>query len=63
MEDAEYREQCRANVIEMIKDAEGVPKPNVRSMFEDVYDVMPPHLEEQHAKLTSILGDEDANAK
>lgn len=63
VEDAKYREQCRANVIEMIKDAESIPKPSVRSMFEDVYDVMPPHLEEQYAKLMSILGEEGADAK
>ena len=45
----------REQVIEMIKDAEGQPKPDVRTMFEDVYAEMPAHLEEEYEHLRSVL--------
>lgn len=50
------RSETREQVIEMIKDAEKQPKPDVRTMFEDVYAVMPPHLEEEYKHLVSIMG-------
>jgi TPP-dependent pyruvate/acetoin dehydrogenase alpha subunit len=50
--EARVREELTAQITDALTYAERVPaKPPLRSMFEDVYAHVPPHLEEQAAEL------------
>lgn len=54
-EDA-LREETRAGVLRAITQAEDKDKPEpLENLFADVYDVVPPHLEEQQRELTAQL--------
>ncbi|MCC6672128.1 MAG: pyruvate dehydrogenase (acetyl-transferring) E1 component subunit alpha [Planctomycetes bacterium] len=52
----ECQESARATINEAIKRVEATNKPAPRTMFEDVYMTMPPHLQEQMQDLLSLEG-------
>ena len=52
----QIEEECAAEVAASFKRNEQVPKPDLASMFEDVYAEMPGHLREQQAFLSALEG-------
>ncbi|CAN0038226.1 unnamed protein product [Ascophyllum nodosum] len=53
--DRALREKERLTVLNALEKAERKGKPSVDTMFEDVYKVMPPHLQEQRDHLYSHM--------
>lgn len=45
--DKKIIEEYDKELSQIIKDAESIPKPNTKTMFDDVYEELPWHLEEQ----------------
>jgi TPP-dependent pyruvate/acetoin dehydrogenase alpha subunit len=43
-------ERVQAELSQCIEHAEAAPAPSIESMFEDVFEQMPPHLREQQAE-------------
>jgi len=54
-EDKQLIQTSKANVLEALKKAEGQKKPSIEELFTDVYDSVPPHLQEQRAQLLEHL--------
>lgn len=54
-QEAALRKQARVDVLNAMKQAEQSLKPPVDQMFEDVYDVIPPHLQKQKEELMAHL--------
>ncbi|VDK68602.1 unnamed protein product [Onchocerca ochengi] len=54
-EDITYQKNIRKEVMEAFLNAEKVPKPNILSMFDDVYKEMPKILQEQRDELVEHL--------
>lgn len=50
-EEATIRDEERIAVLKAMEQAEKRPKPSLDSLFEDVYDELPKHLQEQKAQL------------
>ena len=53
-EDA-LRKESRSQVLSALNAAEKAPKLGVAQMFDDVYDVLPPHLLEQKAEVEAHI--------
>ena len=53
-EDA-MREEYRKRAITALNDAERVEQPHPKHLFTDVFDELPPHLQEQQAELKAHL--------
>lgn len=49
-EQAAFEKEVDSELRQCIAEAEGAPAPSLGSMFEDVYEQMPPHLQEQQAE-------------
>jgi len=45
----------RAMILDLLKKAEQVKKPALSELFTDVYDTLPPHIEEQQQELLTHL--------
>jgi len=54
-EKATVKDEERLAVLKAMEIAEGRPKPDLDSLFEDVYRDMPPHLLEQQAQLRAHI--------
>lgn len=56
LEDAKsYRQEALNQVREALKTANEDKKPPIEDLFTDVYDIVPPHLEEQRNELKQHL--------
>lgn len=51
----EWKDHSKKKVMEAFAAAEKKKKPPIREMFNDVYDIMPPHLQKQHDSLMKHL--------
>jgi len=51
----EWKAESRKQVMRAFSEAEKEPKPNWRSMFEDVYHDVPQHLQEQMADMEKVV--------
>merc|ERR1712146_424928 len=54
-QEQELRQQSRKQVLYALTAAEKEPKLGVAEMFEDVYDVLPPHLLEQKQEVEAHI--------
>ena len=54
-QEEELRKESRQHVLSALSSAEKAPKLGVAEMFEDVYDVLPPHLLEQKAEVEAHI--------
>lgn len=53
--EAELRQSIRKEVIKALEQASGVEKNAVDEMFDDVYDVLPPHLQRQQEEVLEYV--------
>jgi 2-oxoisovalerate dehydrogenase E1 component alpha subunit len=54
-QETELFESLREEVLAAVKVAEKVEKPNLESLVEDVYDVVPPHLQKQYEEVKAHI--------
>ena len=54
-EDTQFRKSIRSEVLKAFSAAEKLPKPPVKELFTDVYDTMPPHIQEQQRELEELI--------
>ncbi|NUQ81199.1 MAG: thiamine pyrophosphate-dependent dehydrogenase E1 component subunit alpha [Bacteroidetes bacterium] len=54
-EEKAWEQECEKELIECIKQAESIGKPDADIMFDDIYDEIPWHLQEQKEMMQSFL--------
>lgn len=52
----ETKKEFRSAVIKAMGQAEKKLKPSLSSMFENIYEEIPPHLQDQRAELARLVG-------
>lgn len=54
-DNAKLRNDAKLSVRESLKTASALPKPDIDTLFDDVYETAPKHIEEQRQELKDHL--------